>query len=75
MIKITKTWIAAFMKVRNPLVVWCREKKKTEDGENVFFRALAKIFLLIPKKLFMADLLSNGLHEKIIIYYVITLYY
>ena len=35
-IEITKAWIAAFMKVRNYLVVWCREKKKTEDSENVF---------------------------------------
>ena len=38
--------MAAFMKARNSLVVWSREKKKkTEDGENVFFKALAKSFL------------------------------
>ena len=33
------------MKARDFLVVWCREKeKKTEDGENVFFKALANFF-------------------------------
>ena len=36
-IEITKACIAAFMKARNSLVVWCRERKKTEDSENVFF--------------------------------------
>ena len=47
MIEIAKTCIAAFMKAGNSLVVWSREKKKkTEEGENVFFKALAKTFLL-----------------------------
>ena len=45
-IEITKACIAAFMKAINSLVVWCREKKKTEDAENVFFKALAKNVLL-----------------------------
>ena len=36
-------------------------------SENVFFKALAKIFLLTWKSCFMADLLPNGLHEKIMI--------
>ena len=36
-IEITKACIAAFMKARNYLVVWGREKKKKEDSENVFF--------------------------------------
>ena len=49
MIEITKACIIAFMKARNSLVVRCREKKKTEDGENVFFKALAKISLLTSK--------------------------
>ena len=49
MIEITKACIVPFMKSRNSLVVSCREKEKTEDGENVFFKALAKIFLLISK--------------------------
>ena len=44
MIEITKACIVAFMKVTNSLVVWCREEKKIEDGENVFSKALAKIF-------------------------------
>ena len=48
MIEITKACIVVFMKTRNSLVVWCREKKqkKTEDGENGFFKALAQVFLL-----------------------------
>ena len=61
MIEITKACIIAFMKARNSLVVRCREKKKTEGGENVFFKALAKIFLL------------NGLHEKVMICYITIL--
>ena len=43
-IAITKACILAFMKARNSFVVWRRENKKTEDGENVFFKALAKVF-------------------------------
>ena len=50
MIEITKACIVVFMKVRNSLFVWSREKKKTEDGEDVYFKALAKIFLLISKR-------------------------
>ena len=46
MIEITKV---PFMKARNSLVVWCTEKKKTGDGENVFCTALAKSFLLTRK--------------------------
>ena len=49
-IEITKSCIFAFMKARNSFVVCCRDKKKkTDNGENVFFKALAKIFLLISK--------------------------
>ena len=44
-IEITKACIAAFMKARNSFVVSCRERKKTEDSENVFFlKLLLKIF-------------------------------
>ena len=43
------TGIVAFMKARNSSVVSCREKKKTENGENVFFKAFAKNFLLTSK--------------------------
>ena len=52
MIEITKVCIVAFMKARDSLVALCREnkkKKKTEDGEILFFKALTKIFLLISK--------------------------
>ena len=48
-IEMTKACIVPFMKSRNSLIVSCREKEKTEDGENVFFKALAKVFLLISK--------------------------
>ena len=34
-IEITKTCVDAFMKARNSLVLRCRERKKTEDSENV----------------------------------------
>ena len=44
MIEITKACVAAFMKARNSLAVWCRERKKTEDSENVFLKLLLKIF-------------------------------
>ena len=37
------------MKARNCSVVSCRERKKTEDGENVFFKAFAKNILLTSK--------------------------
>ena len=43
-IEITKACIVAFLKARNSLVAWCREKKKTEDGENVFFKIDGKTF-------------------------------
>ena len=48
MIGITKACIVAFMKAKNSMVFWCREKKKADDGENVFFKALAENFLLTP---------------------------
>ena len=63
------------MKARDPLAVRCSERKKIEDSENVFFKALANRFWLTSKscygsiKLFMADLLSNGLHEQVMMFY------
>ena len=65
------------MKARNSVVVWCREKKKkTEDGENVFFKAFAKhLFANIKKLVYSRHLLSNALHEKVMIFYIILLYY
>ena len=63
-IEITKACIAAFMKARNSLVVCCRERKKTEDSENAFFY---KLLLKNMEMLLMADLLPNGLHEKVMI--------
>ena len=74
MIEITKAYTVGSVKARNSLFVWCREReKKNKDYENVFFKPLANRFRLTlksclgSKKLFMADLLSNGLHEKVMI--------
>ena len=45
--------------------------KKTEDGKNLFFEVLAnRLWLTLTSyswltMLFMADLLSKGLHEKV----------
>ena len=39
-----------------------------------FLKLLLKFFVNI-EKFFMTDLLSNGLHEKVIICYIIMLYY
>ena len=64
-IEITKACIAAFMKARNSLVVWCREKQKQKMVKMYFLKCLVTI-----KKVFMADL-----HEKVIICYIIMLYY
>ena len=44
-IEITQARTVAFMKVRNLLVVWCRDRKETEDGKNLFFKALASFWL------------------------------
>ena len=46
LIEITKAFAVAFMKARNPLVVVvrCRERKKTEDGENYFLKLLLTDF-------------------------------
>ena len=56
MIEITKACTVAFMKTRNSLIVRCREKhvnckkkKKKEDGENLFFKALRNRFWLATK--------------------------
>ena len=51
--------------------------KKTEDGGNLFFQGpLLKILFNIVKvvhgstKSFVSNLLSNGLHEKVMICYL-----
>ena len=49
MIEIGKASTVTFMKARNSLVVRCRERKKTEHGENVFFNALSSRFWLTSK--------------------------
>ena len=45
-IKIRKERAVALMKLRNSSVVRCEERKKTEDGENLFLKALANRFWL-----------------------------
>ena len=49
MIEITKACIVAFMKHEIPWLLDVKRRKKTEDGETVFFEALAKILLLTSK--------------------------
>ena len=52
MIEITKPCAVAFMKVRNCLVVRCREKHvswEKKDGKKYVFKALAKRFCLTLK--------------------------
>ena len=49
MIEIAKSSTVTFMKARNSLVVQCREREKTDDYENVFFKALANRFWLTLK--------------------------
>ena len=74
-IEITKTCIVAFMKGRNYLVVWCREKKKhTRCWKRSFESSPKNVFVNI-RKLFMADLLSNGLYEKVTICYIIMIHW
>ena len=70
-IEITKACIVAFMKGRNSWVVWFREKEKKQKMVKMNFKALAKIFFVNIKMLLMADLLSNGLQEKVLICYII----
>ena len=69
--EITKACTFAFMKARNSLVVQFRKigKKKTENGENIFFKALINRSKPCQRtaKLFMEGFLSNGLHEKVMI--------
>ena len=74
-IEIAKACIVAFMKAKNYSVVRYREKrvnwKKTEDGENIFQVNLkANQSSQKTTKLLMHDLLSNGLHEKVVICYL-----
>ena len=75
MIETTKAYTVAFTKARNYLVVQCREKhvnwNKNRRSWKFIFKALANRFWLTSKsyfgstKLFMADILSNWLHEKV----------
>ena len=76
MIEITKACIVAFMKARNFSAVQCREKrmnwkKKTENGENIFYVNLkAHQPCQRTTKLLLDNLLPNGLHEKVEICYL-----
>ena len=44
MIEKAKVCIVAFMKARNSLVVWCREKQKNRRWWKYFLKLLLKIF-------------------------------
>ena len=64
-IEITKAYTVAFMEVASSLVVRCREKhvnwkKKTENGENLFFKALASRFWLTSKSYSWFNNVGNG---------------
>ena len=63
------------MKARNFLVVLCIEKKKTEDSEDVFFRALPKNFLLTWKSycwptFYQMDFMKRYVHTICSICYI-----
>ena len=49
LIKITNACTVAFMKARISLVFRWRDRKKTEDYENVFFKDFANKFWLTSK--------------------------
>ena len=71
----SKACTVAFMKAKNSSVAECREKrvnwKKTENGENIFQANLkANQPCQRTAKLLMHNLLSNGLHEKVVICYL-----
>ena len=74
-IEIAKTCITAFMKAKNSLVVWCREKKKKQKMVKIYFLKLLLKFFANIKKLFNVDFLSDGFHEKVTTCYIIMLYY
>ena len=65
MIEITKACTVTFMKARSYVVLRCREnlsiRKKRENGENVFFKALANRFRLTSKLISCVKEQSNCL--------------
>ena len=68
--------MVAYMKAKNSLVVWCREKKKkTDDGENVFFNALVKNVLLTLKSFSWPTSIKWTSWKGIVLYYCIVLLY
>ena len=75
-IETAKACTVALMEARHSLVIQCTEKcvnwQKTEGGENNWFRLTSKLISRVKRttRLFMANLLSNGLNEKVIICYV-----
>ena len=63
-VEVTKACTVAFMKGRNYLVIRCREKhgnwKKSDDGENLFFKALANRFWLTSKSYSRFNKVAHG---------------
>ena len=72
-ITITKACVSAFMKQEIPLLFDVERTKKQKIVKMYFLRLLLKFFFN-NKKLFMANLLSNGLDEKVTICYIIMIY-
>ena len=70
-IEINKVCTVAFMKVRNFLVVRCRESGKKKMVKMYFLKLLLVDFhrrdVYGSTKLFMADLLSNRLHNDMLL--------
>ena len=61
------------MKARNSSVVSCRERKKTEDGKNVFFKAFAKNSLLTLKSCLWPTFYQMDLMKGNMFYYYVIL--
>ena len=59
------------MKARDSFVVRYGEERvnweKKQDGENIYILKLPANRFWLTSKMFMDDLLSNGLHEKVMI--------
>ena len=59
------------MKARDSFVVRYGEERvnweKKQDGENIYILKLPGNRFWLTSKMFMDDLLSNGLHEKVMI--------
>ena len=63
-IEITKACIVAFIKQEIPWLFDVERRKKTEDGENVFFKAFAKKFLCTSKSCLWPTFFQMGFMKR-----------